>query len=120
MPASSEYTDYVLELLQPIGSVRTRRFFGGVSLVLDTVQFAMIMDNTLYFVVDDETRQPYEAVGMQPFSYLTKKGRVQVRRYVELPEDVLMDAEQLRCWARDAIRVASKTLKPKQVKYVSL
>jgi DNA transformation protein len=113
MPPSTEYTDYILELLEPLGSVRSSRFFGGVGLAYDAVQFAMIMENTLYFVVDDDTRQPYEVAGMQPFSYLTKKGRIQVRRYVELPEDVLTDPEQLRHWAREAIRVARKTSKPK-------
>jgi len=114
LPPSTEYADYILELLEPLGSIRTRRFFGGVGLSYDAIQFAMIMENILYFVVDDDTRKPYEAAGMQPFSYLTKKGRIQVRRYVELPEDILTDPEQLRHWAREAIRVARETSKPKR------
>ena len=73
----------------------------------------MIMGNSLYFVVDEDSRQKYEQAGMQPFSYLTKRGRVQVRRYFELPEDILTDSEQLRIWANEAIDVAVKT-KPKK------
>ena len=71
----------------------------------------MIMGNSLYFAVDDDTRGKYEQAGMQPFSYMTKKGRVQVRKYFELPEDVLTDPEQLRLWTNEAVRVAGKTKK---------
>lgn len=91
MSASAEYTEYVLELLEPLGRVRTTRFFGGVGLSVGTAQFAMIMGNSLYVVVNDSTRPKYEKAGMAAFSYLTKKGRVQVRRYFELPEEILTD-----------------------------
>jgi len=108
MAASAEYTEYVLELLSPVGALTAGRFFGGVGLSHASVQFAMIMDNSLYFAVDDTTRARYEAAGMQPFSYVTKKGRVQVRRYFELPEDVLSDPDELRVWAQESIRVAAR------------
>ena len=72
----------------------------------------MIMGNCLYFAVDDNSRKKYEQAGMQSFSYLTKRGRVQVRKYFELPEDVLTDSEQLRLWANEAMHVAGKTKKP--------
>lgn len=45
---------------------------------------------------------------MRAFSYLTKNGRIQVRRYFELPEDVLTDRSELRKWAAEAIEVASR------------
>ena len=112
MSPSAEYTEYVLEHLEPIGPVRTGRFFGGVGISRDSVQFAMIMGNGLYFVVDEDSRIKYEQAGMQPFSYMTKKGRVQVRKYFEVPEEVLTDPEQLRQWANESMRVASKTKKP--------
>ena len=109
MTASTEYTKFVLELLEPIGPVRTSRFFGGVGISKGALQFAMIMGNSLYFAVDDNTRKKYEQAGMQPFSYVTKKGRVQVRKYFELPDDVLTDSEQLRLWTNEAVHVAGKT-----------
>ncbi len=112
MSASAEYTEYVLELLEPIGPVRISRFFGGVGISHGLVQFAMIMGNSLYFVVNDNTRQKYEEAGMTAFSYATKKGRVQVRKYFELPEEVLTDAEKLRLWASESIQVAANTQKP--------
>lgn len=108
MKPSTEFTEYVLELLAPIGLMQTSRFFGGVGISNGFVQFAMIMGNSLYFTVDENTRKQYEQAGMQPFSYMTKKGLVQVRRYFELPEDILTDHEQLRLWANEAMCVAGK------------
>lgn len=109
MTTSSEYTQYVLEFLAPIGPVRTGRFFGGIRISRDSVQFAMIMENCLYFAVDEDSRKKYEQAGMRPFSYLTKRGRVQVRRYFELPEEVLTDTERLRLWAHESILIARNT-----------
>ncbi len=109
MSASTEYAEYVLELLEPIGPVRTGRFFGGVGLSSGSTQFAMIMGNSLYFVVDDGTRPKYERAGMAPFSYATKKGRVQVKKYFELPEEILTDPEQLRLWANESMRIAAES-----------
>lgn len=113
---SAEYTGYVLELLEPIGAVQTGRFFGGVGISNGYAQFAMIMGNCLYFVVDEDTRGKYEQAGMQSFSYMTKKGRIQVRKYFELPEDILTDPEQLRLWASEAMSVAGKTKPNKALK----
>jgi DNA transformation protein len=110
---TDDYLDYVLELLAPVGPVQPSRFFGGVGLSISSVQFAMVMDNCLYFVVDETTRARYEAAGMQSFSYETKKKRVQVRRYFELPEDVLTDPAELRVWAAESMRIAAQT-KPKR------
>jgi len=95
--------------MEPIGPLRASRFFGGVGISRDSVQFAMIMGNNLYFAVDQDSRGKYEQAGMQPFSYMTKRGRVQVRKYFELPETVLTDSEQLRLWAFEAMRIAGKT-----------
>lgn len=112
MSANTEYAEYVLELLAPIGPLRTGRFFGGVGISRGSVQFAMIMGNSLYFAVDDTTRPRYEKAGMTSFSYMTRKGEIQVRKYFELPEEVLTDPEQLRLRANESIQVASQTKKP--------
>ncbi|MBI3546839.1 MAG: TfoX/Sxy family protein [Gammaproteobacteria bacterium] len=113
MTASDEYTQYVLEQLQPVLAVNTRRFFGGVGIFYGARHFAMIMGNSLYLAVDDESRPRYEKAGMGPFSYRTKKGIIKVRKYYELPEEILTDPVELKVWARESIRVADKTRKKK-------
>lgn len=114
MSGRAEYAEYILEMLEPVGPVSTSRFFGGVGIASGSVQFAMVMGNSLYFVVDDSTRPKYEQAGMGPFSYTTKKGLILVRRYYELPEDVLNDPETLRLWASESKRIAAKNIKPKK------
>jgi DNA transformation protein and related proteins len=109
MAPSAQYKEYVLEQLQPIGPVRVSRFFGGVGLYREGVQFAMMIGNCVYFVVDDATRGRYEQAGMQAFSYLTKNGRIQVRRYFQLPQEILEDPEQLRVWGIEATTIAKKS-----------
>lgn len=66
----------------------------------------MIMGNTLYFCVNDRTRPRYEQAGMSPFAYNTRKGRVQVRRYYAVPEDLFEAPDALIERAREAIAVA--------------
>jgi len=110
---SLEFSEYVLEFLEPILPIKTGRFFGGVGISCHSVQFAMIMGNSLYFVVDDESRKKYQQAGMRPFSYSTKKGEIQVRRYFEVPEEILTDIEQLQLWANEAVGIAGKSQRNK-------
>lgn len=107
MKSSGEYVDYVLEHLAAIDPVKLSRFFGGLGISRNTVQFAMIMDNSLYFVVNADTRKKYQQAGMKAFSYLKKTGRIDVSKYYEVPEDILTEPDLLRLWAEEAIAIAS-------------
>jgi DNA transformation protein len=103
MSASPEFIEYVRELFIPLGNLSEGKFFGGFAFKSGAKQFAMIMGNTLYFCVNDDTRPSYEAVGMEPFSYSTKKGLVQVRKYYSAPEELFEDHDKLIKWANEAI-----------------
>jgi DNA transformation protein len=106
---SSDYVEFLKDQLAPLGRVSAGRFFGGVSLCSEGTQFAMIMSSSLYFVVDDSTRSKYEKMGSSCFSYGTKKGRVEVRKYYVVPADLIDDQEQLVEFARESIRIARNT-----------
>lgn len=103
MSASASFVEHVRDLLSPIGALTDGSFFGGHAFKYRQVQFAMIMGSTLYFRVNERTRKAYELKGSKPFSYLTKKGVVQVRKYYAAPADLLESQEQLLTWARQAI-----------------
>lgn len=106
MATNNQLTDHVLDLLAPLGDIAAGRMFGGVGFKHNGAQFAMLMRDTLYFVVDDQTRPKYIAAGSGPFSY-QKKDRVQeVKRYYEVPAEILDDPEQLRAWASESIAIA--------------
>ena len=95
MSASPEFVEYVRELFIPLGDLQDGKFFGGFAFKSGSKQFAMIMGNILYFCVNDETRPKYEANGMVPFSYSTKKGRVDVKKYYSVPEDLFENQEKI-------------------------
>jgi DNA transformation protein and related proteins len=107
MSASKEFVSHVRDLLSPIGGFTDGIFFGGHALKHDDKQFAMIMGDTLYFRVSDQSRAAYEAKGSKPFSYATKVRRVEVRTYFAVPEDVLDSRYELVVWARKAIHAAT-------------
>jgi DNA transformation protein len=113
MSASKEFIEYIMELLEPVAAIEGSKFFGGYGIKSSSIQFAMIMDNSLYFVVNDKTRPRYEKLHKQPFSYMTKNGKRLVKRYFEVPEDLLEDQAALLEWARESIAVAKATSKKK-------
>ena len=107
MSASKEFVSHVRELLSSIGNLSDGTFFGGHALKHSGQQFAMIMGNTLYLRVNDQTRPEYIAKGSKPFSYLARAKRVEVRTYFAAPEELLESKEALLAWARKAISAAT-------------
>ncbi|GGP23560.1 TfoX/Sxy family protein [Silvimonas iriomotensis] len=105
MPARSEYLDWLLEQLAPLGSLRPKSMFGGYGLYCDGVFFAIISDDVFYVKVDDTNRPRFEKAGLQPFRYDVKDGKKHLS-YYPLPESALEDAEALQEWAREGIGAA--------------
>jgi DNA transformation protein len=111
--ASSEFLLFIQEQLASLHGLASRRFFGGAGLSADGIQFAMLHDNTLYFVVDDSTRPAYEAMGSRCFSYDTRLRHVDVRRYYAVPAELIEDRERLGALARESLEVARRSTRPK-------
>jgi DNA transformation protein len=110
MPAPSDpLKDLLLDALAPLGSVAARRFFGGTGFTYDGTFFAMLIRGTFYMRVDDGNRPRFEAAGSRPFSYATRKRRVEVGAFFNAPE---ADEEELRQWARQSIAAARAAKKP--------
>ena len=101
----SEFVDFVLESLQPLGGVSARRMFGGHGIYKDGVMFALVADDQLYLKVDDGNRAAYENAGLAPFTY-TGKGRPIRMSYREAPGEGLDDSEILCDWAGKAFAAA--------------
>ena len=110
MATSPEYKAYVMELVERFHPLRTRNMFGGVRIfsVESENMLAMITsEDVLYFKVDDENREDYEAAGMGQFHKMP---------YFQVPADVLEDDEQLRVWLLKSVDVAARTPKKKKKK----
>jgi len=108
-----EYVDTILELLTPIKAITSGKFFGGQGISSHSVQFAMIMDDSLFFVVNDKTRDKYTELGTFCFWYSKKTGRVNVRKYHQVPDEIISNNKNLILWAKESISIATKLKKKK-------
>ena len=107
MSTAREFALEIAERITGLGPVTVRRFFSGAGLVADDVQFAFVIDGSLYFKVDDEFRADFAAMGAKPFVYEGKRKPVTISSYYETPEDVIYDEDELRKWAVRSHRVAA-------------
>jgi DNA transformation protein and related proteins len=105
MAVSDEYLEYVLDQLEGLGPVFSRRMFGGVGLYCEDLFFGLIAEDILYFKVDETTKERYESAGASPFRPYGK-GSYSMS-YYEVPANVLEDKDEMRVWAQAALAVAA-------------
>jgi DNA transformation protein len=107
MPKRSEFLEYLLEMLQPLGEIRAKSMFGGWGLYADERFFAIIAEETLYFKVDDVNCAEFEARGLEPFRY-DANDQTAVMRYYPPPAEALDDRELLCAWAQKGVEAAER------------
>ena len=115
MPQNTEYLQYVLEQLDGLHGVVSRRMFGGAGLYQDEVFFGLLFRGTLYFKVNDTNRADYESRGMGRFQPYPDKPYLSFT-YYEVPADILEDREELTSWARRSIAAALALAAEKRVR----
>jgi DNA transformation protein len=104
--ASREFQRFILDLLTPIGGVALRRMFGGAGLFSGPAMFGIIMNDMIYFKVDDVSRQSYLAEGAKPFAYSTRRGARGLSSFFEVPGALLDEPDDFRIWALRAVAAA--------------
>ena len=119
MPVSNEeqeFASYVVELMQSIGSVYSKRMFGGYGIFNDGLMFGLIADSVLYLKADEQTEDEFKTKGLGPFTY-NKQGKEFKLSYYQAPEETLENDEEMYVWAtkayNTALRAASKKKKKK-------
>lgn len=113
MPINKDYLQYVLDQLARLPQVTSRRMFGGVGLYSGEVFFGIIANDTVFFKVDDSTRESYTSRSCEPFRPYKDRPEVSMS-YFQVPADVLEDADELVQWARTAVRVAAESAQKKR------
>jgi DNA transformation protein len=104
MAVSASFLQFVLEQLEPVGEITSKRMFGGVGVYSGELFFARLDNDVLYLKVDDSNRADFEAAGAKPFQpYGPGTGSMQ---YYAVPVGVLEDADELARWSAKAIAVA--------------
>ncbi len=93
---SKNYCDYIVfDVLAEIPGIASRAMFGGFGIYKDGKIFAIIVDDELYFKVDDSNRSDFENFGSHPFTYGKKDGKSATMSYWLVPEEIVEDRERL-------------------------
>lgn len=113
---SKELLDHALELLAPLGPLRSRRMFGGWGIYVEDLFIAIIAFDQLFLKADDLTVPRFEAAGCRRFEY-EREGKVAGLRYFCPPEETLESPALMRPWAQlaveAALRARNKPAKPR-------
>jgi DNA transformation protein len=105
MAVQEQYLAYVLEQLEGLGGVATRRMFGGVGLYSNGLFFGLIDDDTLFFKTGESNYAEYQDRGMPRFMPPANRP-LGPMGYHQVPADIIEDGESLVAWARKAVAVA--------------
>lgn len=114
MPVSDEFLSFVSEQFSELGSIRTRRMFGGVGVYFGDKFFALLDNDTLYLKVDGENEPAFRQANMKPFE--AWPGHVMA--YWTVPGEVLEDKAALASGARVLSKAPAKPARsalPKRV-----
>lgn len=105
MAVQPQYLAYILEQLEGIAHLRSRRMFGGVGLYSGDLFFGLIDDDTLFFKTDSSNSAEYIARNMPRFMPFPERPEA-VMAYYQVPADIVEDIDAIREWARKSVAVA--------------
>ena len=105
----NNFVDYVVgDLLADVDGVTSRSMFGGYGLYRHGKIFAMIVDDVLYFKVDEASKPEFAKYGSKPFEYAAKNGKKVAMSYWELPEEIMEDKKELIRWVDRSCAIQKK------------
>jgi DNA transformation protein len=110
---ASEFLEYILELLEPLGGITFARMFGGYAIRKNGLPIALLFNDEVFFKVDDSNRADYEALGSEPFTY-QKNGKTIIISNWKLPLEILEDSDELMQWVEKSYQVARRARKKKK------
>jgi DNA transformation protein len=105
MSADSEFIDYLLELLEPVGPVEAKAMFGGFGIYLHGLMFGLVSEDVFYLKGDDNNRPDFENRQLEPFTY-KRKGKEYSMSYYRAPDEAMDDSAELSKWAQNAYEAA--------------
>jgi DNA transformation protein len=104
MTVSNHFLLHAVESMSYVVPVSYRRIFNGYGIYHHAVQFAIVINDRLYFRADDYSRPLYTAKHMTaflPFTIETGESN-----FYQVPEEVLTHPAELIFWMRIAVEAA--------------
>ncbi len=107
MAVSDGFEAFVLEQLEEVGAITSKRMFGGVGLYAGDLFFALLANDVLYLKAGDANRAQLEAAGARPFQPdPDRPAGGGTMKYYSVPVAILEDGDELIRWAKTSVAVA--------------
>lgn len=104
---NNDYIQFVLDQLDGLGELKSRKMFGGAGVYCDGFIFALIAEDELYFKTDESNAGDYLNSGMERF--VPFDGHAM--NYHRVPPRLLDDPESLKKWALKSLDVSRRKKK---------
>jgi DNA transformation protein len=105
--SNNEYANFILDLFADYGSITLRAMFGGYGVYKNSVIFALVADDEIYFKVNKDNMHQYVTRGSEAFSY-ERKGKIIKMSYWKLPIEILESSEELKNWIDQSYQISLK------------
>lgn len=115
MPRTSEFCDYLMDRLAPLGEPSYKFMFGGFGIYVDGLMTGIVVDDVLLLRADEENRPDFEARGIGPFQPYPEKG-MRPMPYYTVPDDVFEDQDLFVEWAGRSREAALRHQAAKEAK----
>lgn len=107
MAVTNEFLEHVLDILRPLGEIRSRPMMGGHCLYCNNQVFALLDDDTLYFKVNKVTKTHFVEAGLPAFAP-DKRKPDQTMSYHVAPAEVFDDIDAVKHWGALALAAGAK------------
>ena len=112
MNQNSEFLEYILDLLDPLAAISSRKMFGGYAIYQNGLTIAIIAHDEIYLKVDESNIDDYKQLNSQPFTY-QKQGKTITISNWKVPAEILEDQDRFIEWAEKSYQVALKAKRKK-------
>ncbi len=94
----SEFVEYLHEVFESFGPIRTRKMFGGHGIYHNDLMFALVADDELYLKTDDDNLAFFKERDLGPFEFVANN-KVSKMSYYLAPEEIYDDPDEAKTWA---------------------
>lgn len=106
----SEFVENLVEVFSLLGTINSKRMFGGYGVYHDGLMFGLVADDVLYLKADKESEKKFTDLGLFPFEY-EKNGKKMKMSYFLAPDEIYDDPEIAREWGVRGFEAALRSRK---------
>jgi DNA transformation protein and related proteins len=108
MILNNSYATYILDLLSHLDNISMRKMFGGYGIYQHGIIFGIIINDIVYFKVDESNQKLYTAYNSEPFSYEGKNKKRITLSYWQVPSEILENRLELENWVDLSVSISQR------------